>query len=127
MAGRVPQDGRLTLGGDKGSDTREFVAALRDMAVTPHVTRNRTNRSSAIDDRGTRHLGYAVSQRARMRIEEVFGWLRPSRCCEDPAPRHRPSAARDENSPFSFTRVQSCFINRWQVTSTHDFRRVALS
>jgi transposase len=76
MVGRVAQDGRLTLGADKGYDTREFVEVLREMAVTPHVTQNRTNRSSAIDDRTTRHLGYAVSQRARMRIEEIFGWLK---------------------------------------------------
>jgi transposase len=76
LVGRVPQDGRLTLGADKGYDTREFVEVLREMAVTPHVTQNRTNRSSAIDDRTTRHPGYAVSQRARMRIEEIFGWLK---------------------------------------------------
>ena len=29
---------------------------------------------SAIDGRTTRHEGYAVSQRIRKRIEEVFGW-----------------------------------------------------
>jgi transposase len=76
MMGRVPRDGRLTLGADKGYDTREFVAVLREMAVTPHLTQNTTNRSSAIDDRTTRHPGYALSQRARMRIEEIFGWLK---------------------------------------------------
>ena len=29
---------------------------------------------AAIDGRTTRHEGYAVSQRIRKRIEEVFGW-----------------------------------------------------
>jgi len=76
MLGRVPHDGRLTLGADKGYDTREFVEVLREMAVTPHVTQNTTNRASAIDDRTTRHRGYALSQRTRMRIEEIFGWLK---------------------------------------------------
>lgn len=76
MLGRVPKDGRLTLGADKGYDTREFVDVLREMVVTPHVTQNTTNRASAIDERTTRHLGYALSQRARMRIEEIFGWLK---------------------------------------------------
>jgi transposase len=76
MLGRVPRNGRLTLGADKGYDTREFVAVLREMAVTPHVAQNTTNRASAIDDRTTRHRGYALSQRTRMRIEEIFGWLK---------------------------------------------------
>jgi Transposase DDE domain len=35
-------------------------------------------RSTAIDGRTTRHSGYAVSQRCRKRIEEVFGWLKGS-------------------------------------------------
>lgn len=76
MLGRVPKDGRLTLGADKGYDTQEFVDVLREMVVTPHVTQNTTNRASAIDERTTRHPGYALSQRARMRIEEIFGWLK---------------------------------------------------
>ena len=33
-------------------------------------------RAAAIDGRTTRHLGYAVSQRKRKRIEECFGWLK---------------------------------------------------
>ena len=76
MLGRVPQDGRMTVGADKGYDTRDFVDVLREIAVTPHVTQNTTNRTSAIDARTTRHRGYALSQRARMRIEEIFGWLK---------------------------------------------------
>ena len=31
---------------------------------------------SAIDARTTGHPGYAVSQRLRRRIEEVFGWMK---------------------------------------------------
>jgi hypothetical protein len=34
------------------------------------------NGGSAIDGRSTRHSGYAVSQKFRKRIEEVFSWLR---------------------------------------------------
>jgi len=33
-------------------------------------------RSSAIDGLTTRHLGYAISQRIRKRIEEAFGWVK---------------------------------------------------
>jgi len=31
---------------------------------------------SAIDGRTTRHVGYAMSQKVRKRIEEVFGWMK---------------------------------------------------
>jgi len=49
---------------------------LRERGVTPHVAQNTTNRSSAIDGRITRHAGYAVSQRVRKRVEEIFGWMK---------------------------------------------------
>ena len=65
-----------TLGGDKGYDTRDCVADLRRRGVTPHVAQNTRGRSSAIDGRTTRHPGYAVSQRIRKRVEEVFGWMK---------------------------------------------------
>ena len=68
--------GRVTLGGDKGYDYPEFVAALRQIEVTPHVAQNTTNRRSAIDARTTRHAGYAISQRRRKRVEEAFGWMK---------------------------------------------------
>lgn len=66
-----------TLGADKGYDTKGWVAAVRALGVTPHVTQNITEtRSSAIDGRTTRHAGYAVSQRKRKRVEEIFGWMK---------------------------------------------------
>jgi IS5 family transposase len=67
---------RITLGGDKGFDTQDFVAELREVNVTPHVAQNTNGRRSAIDGRTTRHPGYAVSQRIRKRIEEAFGWAK---------------------------------------------------
>jgi len=75
MLKQVPGDGRITVSGDKGFDTRDFVAECREMNATPHVAQNH-NRSggSAIDGRTTRHAGYRISQRRRMRIEECFGW-----------------------------------------------------
>ena len=70
-----------TLAGDKGFDTADFVAELRERAITPHVAQNaydtgKARRRSNIDGRTTRHPGYAVSQRVRKRIEEIFGWLK---------------------------------------------------
>ena len=66
--------GRATLGADRGYDTHSFVDECRGLGVTPHVAQNITNRRSAIDRRTTRHEGYSISQRLRMRIEQVFGW-----------------------------------------------------
>ena len=66
-----------TIGADKAYDTRDFVQQMRDRNVTPHVAANNERRGgSAIDGRTTRHAGYAVSQRIRKRIEEVFGWFK---------------------------------------------------
>ena len=67
---------KITLGGDKGFDTGDFVAELREINVTPHVAQNTNGRRSAIDGRTTRHPGYTVSLRIRKRIEEAFGWAK---------------------------------------------------
>lgn len=73
----VPGEHRITLGADKHYDSSDFVEACRDRNVTLHVARNITDqRGSAIDARTTRHPGYAVSQRKRKRVEEIFGWLK---------------------------------------------------
>ena len=76
LLGALDREGRVTLGADKGYDTRDFVTAVRLLGVTPHVAQNTTNRASAIDGRTTRHEGYVVSQRRRKRVEEIFGWLK---------------------------------------------------
>ena len=58
---------RLTLAADKGYDSRDFVADLRRMVVTPHIAQK--SRHSAIDGRTTQHPGYALSQRHRKKID----------------------------------------------------------
>lgn len=66
---------RITVGADKAYDTRGFVAACRELRVTPHVAQNTARLGgSAIDGRTTAQPGYAVSQRRRKRIEQCFGW-----------------------------------------------------
>jgi IS5 family transposase len=75
MVDRLPRRGRRrTLGADKGYDTRDFVAGLRDRNITPHVAQNTSRRRSAIDGRTTRHAGYAESQKKRKLVEQGFGW-----------------------------------------------------
>jgi transposase len=67
---------RMTLGADKAYDTQDFVAALRDLKITPHVTQNDRNRKSAIDGRTTRHTSYQLSQAKRYWVEKPFGWMK---------------------------------------------------
>jgi hypothetical protein len=57
MMEALPPGKRVTLGGDKNYDTREFVRELRVMNITPHLAQNTTNRKSAVDERTTRHAG----------------------------------------------------------------------
>ena len=73
MVGEIPGWRRVTLGADKGYDQKEFVRALREHRVTPHIAHKVR---SAIDGRTTRHPGYAISQTKRKRVEEIFGWLK---------------------------------------------------
>jgi hypothetical protein len=47
-----------------------------DVAVTPDVAQNRSDRRSAIDGRTTRREGYSVSIAIRRMIERVFGWMK---------------------------------------------------
>lgn len=65
---------KATVAGDRGYNTRGFVAGCRRHGFTPHVAEKK--RYSAIDHRTTRHEGYLVSQRIRKRVEEIFGWMK---------------------------------------------------
>lgn len=67
----------ITVGADKGYDTRDFVATVRAAGATPHVAQNTARPGgSAIDGRTTRHPGYGASQTKRKRVEEIFGWFK---------------------------------------------------
>jgi len=70
----IPGQHRITVAADKGYDTRDFVAELRAMEVTPHIARKITG--SAMDDRTTRDPGYAISQQKRKLVEQGFGWMK---------------------------------------------------
>ena len=73
----LPGSRRITVAGDRGYDTRGFVASCRALRVTPHVARNQARPGgSALDARTVRHPGYAVSQWIRKQVEETFGWMK---------------------------------------------------
>ncbi|HSH74949.1 MAG TPA: IS5 family transposase [Longimicrobiales bacterium] len=73
-----PAARRRTLGADKGYDTSDFIAGVRALGFSPHVSpnRHRYRRRSTVDGRTTRHLGFALSQRKRKLVEESFGWMK---------------------------------------------------
>src|SRR5262245_47917444 len=74
---RLAGSRRITLGADKGYDTRSFVATCRPLNITPHVAQNDARPGgSALDARTTRQPGYVLSQSIRKRIEEAFGWMK---------------------------------------------------
>ena len=77
---------RITVGGDKGFDTADFVADMRTFNVTPHIAQNTSGRRSAIDGRttampATRSASRSASaSRSRSAGErQSAGWRGP--CC----------------------------------------------
>jgi transposase len=67
------RSGRVTTGADKAYDTQDFVSTLRELGVTPHIARRQ---NGAIDERTSRHPGYAISLSKRWLVEKPFGWLK---------------------------------------------------
>jgi transposase len=69
-----------TLGADKNYDAEAFVEGLKAKGIAPHVAVNGAVskhgkvRKTAVPPHMAASAGYAVSQRLRKRIEEVFGW-----------------------------------------------------
>lgn len=75
-ARQVNPEGEMTLGADKGFDAAEFIQALQDMKVTPHVAQNKSNRKSAVPDEIAATEGYSISMQKRKLIEQGFGWAK---------------------------------------------------
>jgi transposase len=66
-----------TVAGDKGYDKGSFPQDVLDLDITPHLAIN--EKGGAADSparRFVRRAGYAVSQRLRKRVEEIFGWMK---------------------------------------------------
>lgn len=74
-----------TLGGDAGYQAGEFLRTIEDdFAITPHVpiSAPRVVAEDADGDarrrmlRRMKTLGYRISQKARKKVEQIFGWLK---------------------------------------------------
>jgi len=74
MVSAIDGNHRITVGMDKAYDRGSCVKEMRQLKATPHVAQRKMG--SAIDGRTTGHRGYAVSQRVRKRVEEIFGWMK---------------------------------------------------
>lgn len=83
--------GPKTLGADDGYDAGEFLIALEQEDITPHIAmtsqqpadpqKAREDRRAKIEARlrmqqRQQTVGYEISQRVRKRIEECFGWAK---------------------------------------------------
>jgi hypothetical protein len=76
-ARQASPEGEITLGADKGYDAFEFIKALQDMKVTPHVAQNKSNRKSAVlPDEIAATEGPSISMRKRKLTEQGFGWAK---------------------------------------------------
>jgi hypothetical protein len=74
-----------TLGSDAGYGAGEFLRTIEDdLAITPHVpiSAERVAAEDAGGDarrrmlRRMKTLGYRISQKARKKVEQIFGWLK---------------------------------------------------
>ena len=74
MLGRIAGSRRVSVGADRGYDSRDFVSECRELNITPHVAQK--ERWSAIDGRTTRHDACRSSQRVRKWVESIFGWMK---------------------------------------------------
>ena len=61
---------------DKGYHNKGFVGELRSQGIRPHVAQIKGRKVPGLDGRTTARMGYAVSQRVRKRVEEIFGWMK---------------------------------------------------
>lgn len=70
---------RITLGADKAYQEEQFLAALRQRQVVPHVAEYAV-RSKAwqagLRAEERNDPGFALSQKQRKRVEQVFGWIK---------------------------------------------------
>lgn len=65
-----------SLGADKGYHNKGFVAYLWQRRIAPHIAMIEGRKTPSLDGRTTHHAAYAVSQRKRKRVEEIFGWMK---------------------------------------------------
>lgn len=66
-----------TVGADRGYGTHKCVRLLREKNVVPHCAPQTPGRKLGVK---VRSRAYALSQKCRRRIEEIFGWAKTTGC-----------------------------------------------
>jgi DDE family transposase len=102
MVEALPAGKRVTLGGDKNYDTREFVRELRGMNITPHVAQN-TNQAP---ERGGRANCATCGVRGESAAAETGGAI--VRVDEDDRDAKESEVARDRESRVAVYLHRSC-------------------
>lgn len=74
--GKNGQGQPTTVGADKGYHTKDFVKECREHGIKPHVACVKNRKTPGLDKRTLQSGSYEVSQRLRMKIEEIFGWMK---------------------------------------------------
>ena len=65
-----------TLGADKAYHQKGFVSGCRQRGLSPHAACKNNQQVVGLDARTTERGGYKKSQKARKRVEEIFGWMK---------------------------------------------------
>jgi hypothetical protein len=63
-----------TIAGDKGFCNNKFVGEIRKMKIKPHIAKIEKWKIFGLDGRTLRSISYAISQKNRKLVEEIFGW-----------------------------------------------------
>jgi transposase len=63
-----------TIAGDKGFCNNKFVRVVKKMKIKPHIAKIEKWKIFGLDGRTIRSIGYAISQKKRKLVEEIFGW-----------------------------------------------------
>jgi transposase len=64
------------IAADKGYHERDFVEAMQQMDIAPHVPRYKCRRPCLVDPALYQQPEYVTSQRRRKWVERFFGWLK---------------------------------------------------
>lgn len=77
----LKRSGCATLGADKSYQEKDFVCALREQRVRPHVAEYRPNGKwlNWLTEEERNDPGRVVSQRKRKLVEKPFGWMKQDR------------------------------------------------
>jgi transposase len=77
MMRRLKQTARpLVVAADKGYHEQDFVDAMREMGIDPHVPRYKCRRPCLVDPALYERAEYRQSQKKRKWVERFFGWMK---------------------------------------------------